>query len=86
MRLRSHDGGRIFDRQKKFDRTLRSQGGHEIFSLCSRGILNGRRLNIRPLQVIPKRMNFQPIENSCSPLERKAKTRAKLNELNLVLS
>ena len=53
MRLRSHGGGRIFDRQKKFDRTLRSQGGHEIFSLCSRGILNGRRLNIRRLQVVP---------------------------------
>ena len=52
MRLRSLDGGRIFDRQKKFDRTLRSQGGHEIFSLCSRGILNGRRLNIRPVKIV----------------------------------
>ena len=27
MRLRSHDGGRIFDRQKKFDRTLHIHRG-----------------------------------------------------------
>ena len=45
--------GDEFSTGKKFDRTLRSQGGHEIFSLCSRGILNGRRLNIRPVKVVP---------------------------------
>ena len=45
--------GTNFRPEKKFDRTLRSQGGHEIFSLCSRGILNGRRLNVRSVKVVP---------------------------------
>jgi len=44
--------GTNFRPAKKFDRTPRFTGGHEIFSLCSRGILSGRRLNVRPVKVV----------------------------------
>ena len=45
--------GTNFRLAKKFDRTPRSQGAMKYFFLCSRGILNGTRLNIRPVKVVP---------------------------------
>ena len=52
-RLSSHGRGRIFDPQKNLTGQASFTRGHEIFSLCSRGILIGRRLNVRSVKVVP---------------------------------